>query len=318
MGVPDNAENVAEKREIEEVEESAAKRARTEEEEADDDEVPELTEAQEECEESEEDDEDDEDDDEDFAIDCLDDIEAEDEDFTLEDFNNEINEEQLEIFNKAYFDFLNELQEDIPEGEEVLLLKRPQQLRPVPQTKEEFKAGMPVAIIPPEMMNYRVELDEAVRSVEYPSDEEGDEEAELEKEAAGQAVDDEAIYQMLSKKLPGLTGVFKENIEMLAKELEENKLEHLWFRALILTDCFFDEQSHVLLALPSGKDMVNELLASLGKLWQGLTAKSDDELSIKEGVREKTMGKLERCLEDLHSGFFSNDATHEKAEFVFQ
>jgi len=184
-----------------------------------------------------------EDEDEDFDPEQLFDMSAS---FAKEDFDCEITEEQLGQFNTGFDQFMQELEEsnDCP-----MVMGKPNAIRPIPTTKEEFKNNLPWINLSESVNEFsdsvRTEIQTAEDQVEAALDEL--EEKEFENDEEREAALDKTMESLNRERVETTFKVFNKTFDSLEKAIQaDDDKEDLWGKFIVATDAVFDEEVHTL------------------------------------------------------------------------
>jgi len=262
-------------------------------------------EAEDEVEVGDDDSAEDEDEDEDFDPEQMFDMSAS---FAKEDFDCEITDEQLEKFNTAFDEFMQELDES---NDQPMVMGKPNAIRPIPTTKEEFKNNLPWINLSEAVNEFsdsvRTEIETAGEQIEEALEEL--EEKEFENDEAKEAEVEKVMESLHRERVEATFKIFNKTFDTLEKAVEaDDDKKDLWGKFIVTTDAVFDEEVHTLFVEEKDAARAVALVGRLESVWNKLAALKDDEIGCTAKLRKDTAGMIANMEEALHKGDFAQPA----------
>lgn len=243
--------------------------------------------------------EDESDEDEDFDDDSEEDDDDEEDPptFRKDDFEGvEMTDEMLDKFCEAYNEFITALHDkgDL-EKVEPMLLTKPQAIRPVPQTKDDFSSNMIVAYLAQSTQEEKLRIATALQDSNDVQTGDCDED-----------LDDAKITEMLKQAAGLAIGVLNSEMDKLDKVVEEKKMKEAFEHGLILTDMIFDCELHHVFSEATDEAAAMKMLERLGAFWKMILKESDEVLGCKN-TRSGVVDFINSCVDELKKGEFVDD-----------
>jgi hypothetical protein len=241
----------------------------------------------------------------------------ENEDFTLRDFEGVegMNEEKLKLFQDSFNDFVDEIsQKGETDEKEPMLLEKPTNLRPVPQSVADFRERMVVAYLPKEFSDRKQEIgehmDEACVALEDMAEHIQD--ASDDANGMSQEAIDKLVVDTVTKQL----AVFSKELEAVEAQITAAAWPKAFLHSLILMDSIFDVDLHSMFSDSTDDAEVRKLLARFAGVWKQVLAQSDEALEIDARMRGGIVNFISASIEDLRAGEYCSEPESNKLKDV--